>query len=241
MPFGSRPGNPRNVQGQVNPNADGSSFWDKVLTENRAAPNLGQRSPVAPTFQEQLEAAGEYQGPPVPRKYLPPFDDTVSSEDLPLRGDGSFAVNTGIQARGNAPMMERSSSGSGNVYSPAPDQLSPLPSTAPLGPPTNLLEVTPAVAADQAANTKAEAEAEQRLSPKPPSESRLSGQRGYGGGTSMADMSNQTTELPPGMSRDYNDRTLLEWLMRNMPYHPRMQLGTSFPSGADLATPYVRR
>jgi hypothetical protein len=173
----------------------------------------------------------------------PQFDDAVYSENLPpvpMR-DGRPAVNPGIQARGNAPMMERSSSGSGNVYSPAPDQLSPLPSTAPLGPPTNLLEVTPAVAADQAANAKAEAEAEQRLSPKPPSESRLSGQRGYGGGTSMADMSNQTTELPPGMSRDYNDRTLLEWLMRNMPYHPRMQLGTSFPSGADLATPYVRR
>ena len=232
MPFGSRPGNPRNVQGQVNPNAGGSSFWDEVLTENPAAPNLGQRSPVAPP-------------PPssVPEEFLPQFDDAVSSENLPpvpMR-DGRPAVNTGIQAGGNAPMMERSSSGSGNVYSPAPDQLSPLPSAAPPSPPTNLLEVTPAVAADQAANAKAEAEAEQRLSPDPLPEPRLSGQRGYTGGTSMADMSNQTTGVPPGVSRDYNDRALLEWLMRNMPYHPRMQLGTSFPSGADLATPYVRR
>ena len=211
MPFGSRPGNPRNVQGQVNPNAGGSSFWDKVLTENPAAPNLGQRSPVAP----------------------PP-------SSVPMR-DGRPAVNTGIQARGNAPMMENYDPQIGEVWPQTPDQRSPLPSTTPLGPPTNLLEVTPAVAADQAANAKAEAEAEQRLSPDPPPESRLSGQRGYTGGTSMADMSSQTTGVPPGMSRDYKDRALLEWLMRNMPYHPRMQLGTSFPSGADLATPYVRR
>ena len=211
MPFGSRPGNPRNVQGQVNPNAGGSSFWDKVLTENPAAPNLGQRSPVAP----------------------PP-------SSVPMR-DGRPAVNTGIQARGNAPMMENYDPQIGEVWPQTPDQRSPLPSTTPLGPPTNLLEVTPAVAADQAANAKAEAEAGQRLSPDPPPESRLSGQRGYTGGTSMADMSSQTTGVPPGMSRDYKDRALLEWLMRNMPYHPRMQLGTSFPSGADLATPYVRR
>ena len=98
MPFGSRPGNPRNVQGQVNPNAGGSSFWDKVLTENPAAPNLGQRSPVAP----------------------PP-------SSVPTRGDGSLAVDTGIQDRGNAPMMENYDPQIGEVYPQTPDRLSPLP------------------------------------------------------------------------------------------------------------------
>tara|TARA_Y100000310_G_scaffold191416_1_gene191408 strand:+ start:1126 stop:1845 length:720 start_codon:yes stop_codon:yes gene_type:complete len=84
---------------QVNPKFGGGSFWDKVLLQNAAAPDLGQ-----------------YLGTP-------------SEEDT--YGDGTIVKPKGIQT--NVPIMERSSSGSGDVFSPTPDRLSPLP-VPPVGP-----------------------------------------------------------------------------------------------------------